>query len=128
MSIKSESPWGCRRNPREAISARFPPISIRPFLPCSQAQADLIQSAAQLGVVHSFGETPKQMLAAFEKDGDINRTFARLAAEAPDIKQAEAKLEAAKRDLAASRAELALLRCRRRYRRRHHAPQRQSRR
>jgi membrane fusion protein (multidrug efflux system) len=64
-----------------------------------QAQADLIQSAAQLGVIHSFEETPKQMLEAFEKEDDINSTFARLAAEAPDVKQAEAKLEVAKRDL-----------------------------
>ena len=32
-----------------------------------QAQADLIQSAAQLGVIHSFEETPKQMLAGIRK-------------------------------------------------------------
>ena len=59
----------------------------------------MIQSAAQLGVIHSFEETPKKMLDAFEKEGDINSTFARLAADAPDVKQAEAKLEVAKRDL-----------------------------
>src|SRR5262249_16061790 len=67
------------------------------------AQAELIQSAAELGVVHSYGETPKQMLEEFEKSdpqGDIDRTFARLAAQAPAVKQAEAKLEAAKRDSA----------------------------
>jgi membrane fusion protein (multidrug efflux system) len=74
-----------------------------------QAQADLIQSAAQLGVIHSFEETPSQMLEAFEKEGDINSTFARLAADAPDVKQAEAKLEAAKRDL--DQAELDLRYC-----------------
>jgi membrane fusion protein (multidrug efflux system) len=74
-----------------------------------QAQADLIQSAAQLGVIHSFEETPKQMLEAFEKEGDINSTFARLAATAPDVKQAEAKLEVAKRDL--DQAELDLRYC-----------------
>ena len=74
-----------------------------------QAQADLIQSAAQLGVVHSFDETPKEMVGAFEKEGDINRTFARLATQAPDVEQAEAKLEAAKRDLA--QAELDLKYC-----------------
>jgi membrane fusion protein (multidrug efflux system) len=51
------------------------------------------------------------MLAEFEKSdsGDIDRTFARLAAEAPAVKQAEAKLEAAKRDLA--QAELDLRYC-----------------
>ncbi|HKN30562.1 MAG TPA: hypothetical protein VJY34_22850 [Roseiarcus sp.] len=40
------------------------------------------------------------MLEAFAKSdpqGDIDRTFARLAAQAPDVKQAEAKLEAANR-------------------------------
>ena len=74
-----------------------------------QAQAALIQSAAQLGVVHSFEEGPSQMVEAFEKQGDVNATFARLAADAPDIKQAEAKLEVAKRDL--DQAELDLRYC-----------------
>ena len=74
-----------------------------------QAQAALIQSAAQLGVVHSFDEGPSHMVEAFEKEGDVNTTFARLAADAPDIKQAEAKLEVAKRDLA--QAELDLRYC-----------------
>src|SRR5271166_1187642 len=74
-----------------------------------QAQAGLIQSSAQLGVIHSFEETPKQMLEAFEKEGDINSIFARLAANAPDVKQAEAKLEVAKRDL--DQAELDLRYC-----------------
>jgi membrane fusion protein (multidrug efflux system) len=73
------------------------------------AQADLIQSAAQLGVTHSYDQTPKQMLEGFEKEGDIDRTFARLAAEAPAVKQAEARLEFAKRELA--QAELNLRFC-----------------
>jgi membrane fusion protein, multidrug efflux system len=50
----------------------------------------MIQSAAQLGVIHSFDEGPRYMVEAFEKEGDVNTTFARLAADAPDIKQAEA--------------------------------------
>jgi membrane fusion protein, multidrug efflux system len=76
-----------------------------------QAQADLIQSAAELGVVHSYTQTPKQMLEEFEKSdpGGINQTFDRLAPEAPAVKQAEAKLEATKRDLAL--AELNLRYC-----------------
>ena len=49
------------------------------------------------------------MIEEFEKQGDIDRTFARLATEAPAVKQAEAKLEAAKRDLA--QAELDLRYC-----------------
>ena len=36
MSIKSVRLWDCRRNPRRGISARFRPISIKPFLPCSR--------------------------------------------------------------------------------------------
>jgi membrane fusion protein, multidrug efflux system len=71
-----------------------------------QAQADLIQSAAELGVVHSFGLTPKQLLDEFEGQGDIDRTFARLTADAPAVKQAEAKLEATKRDLALAELDL----------------------
>ncbi len=65
-----------------------------------EAQAALIQSAAQLGVVHSFDQGPKAMLEQFYKLGDVDTTFARYAANAPAVKQAEAKLEAAKRDLA----------------------------
>jgi membrane fusion protein, multidrug efflux system len=74
-----------------------------------QAQADLIQSAAQLGVVHSYDQSPKQMLDEFEKQGDIDRTFAKLTTQAPPVKQAEAKLEVAKRNLA--HAELDLRYC-----------------
>ena len=69
----------------------------------------MIQSAAQLGVIHSFDEGPRHMVEAFEKEGDVNNTFARLAADAPDVKQAEAKLEVAKRDL--DQAELDLRYC-----------------
>jgi membrane fusion protein, multidrug efflux system len=74
-----------------------------------QAQSELIQSAAQLGVVHSYDQSPKQMLAQFEEQGDIDRTFARLAADAPAVKQAEARLESANRELA--QAELDLSYC-----------------
>jgi membrane fusion protein, multidrug efflux system len=74
-----------------------------------QAQAALIQSAAQLGVVHSFDQGPKAMIEQFEKLGDINSTFAEFTANAPAVKQAEAKLEVAGRDLA--QAELDLRYC-----------------
>jgi membrane fusion protein (multidrug efflux system) len=71
-----------------------------------QAQAGLIQSAAELGVVHSFEQSPKAMLEQFAKLGDIDTTFTQYAANAPGVRQAEAKLEAARRELA--RAELDL--------------------
>jgi membrane fusion protein (multidrug efflux system) len=71
-----------------------------------QAEAELLQSAAELGVVHSYDQTPKQLLEEFEKEGDVDQTFARLAAEAPAVKQAGAKLEAANRDLALAELDL----------------------
>jgi len=86
-----------------------PPNLDETFSAILQAQADLIQSAAQLGVVHSFDQSPKEMLAEFYKQGDIDTIFARLAADAPAVKQAEAKLETANRDLA--QAELDLRYC-----------------
>src|SRR5215467_4864806 len=74
-----------------------------------QAQAELIQSASELGRVHSYNQTPKQMLEEFQKldpEGNIDRTLARLAAAAPAVKQAEAKLAAANRDLAVAELDL----------------------
>jgi membrane fusion protein, multidrug efflux system len=74
-----------------------------------QAQAELIQSAAELGVLQSYNTSPKQMLEEFDHldpQGDINRTFDRMAAQAPAVKQAEAKLEAAQRDLTLAELDL----------------------
>ena len=88
---------------------QVPPDLNQTFSSVLQAQAALIQSAAQLGVIHSFDEGPSHMVEAFVKEGDVNSTFARLAANAPDIKQAEAKFEVAKRDL--DQAELDLRYC-----------------
>ena len=89
--------------------AAVPPDIDQNFSSVRQAQADLIQSAAQLGTVHSYDQAPTQMLEDFQKLGDIDQTFARLAADAPDVKEAEAKLEAAKRNL--TQAELNLRYC-----------------
>ena len=100
---------GLPQEPDEQDLGQVPADLDQTFSSVLQAQADLIQSAAQLGVIHSFEETPKQMLEAFEKEGDINSTFARLAADAPDVKQAKAKLEVAQRDL--DQAELDLRYC-----------------
>ncbi len=88
---------------------QVPPDLDQTFSSVLVAQADLIESAAQLGVIHSFDQSPQQMLEQFEKQGDIDRTFARLEAEAPAVKQAEAKLESAKREL--TQAELSLRYC-----------------
>jgi membrane fusion protein (multidrug efflux system) len=88
---------------------QVPPDLGQTFSSVLQAQAELIQSAAELGVIHSFSQTPKQMLEEFEKldpEGGVNGTFDRMAAEAPAVKQAKAKLEAAKRDLALAELDL----------------------
>jgi membrane fusion protein (multidrug efflux system) len=85
---------------------QVPPNLDQTFSSILQAQAELIQSAAELGVVHSYNQTPKQMLEEFAKLGPVDSTFNRLAAEAPAVKQAEAKLEAAKRDLAVAELDL----------------------
>jgi len=58
---------------------QVPPDLDQTFSSVLQAQAELIQSAAELGVVHSYKQTPKQMLEEFEKldpEGNIDRTFA----------------------------------------------------
>jgi membrane fusion protein, multidrug efflux system len=88
---------------------QVPPDLDETFSSVLEAQAELIQSAAKLGVVHSFVQGPKAMLRQFEQLGDIDRTFAQLTQDAPAVKQAEAKLEAARRALA--QAELNLQYC-----------------
>jgi membrane fusion protein, multidrug efflux system len=76
-----------------------------------QAQSELIESAAELGVIHSYIPSPKQMVDEFEKrEGSIDKTFAKLVSEAPAVKQAEAKLASAERDL--DQADLNLRYCR----------------
>ncbi|HEX4055656.1 MAG TPA: HlyD family secretion protein [Tepidisphaeraceae bacterium] len=83
------------------------------FSSVRQAQYSLIQSASQVGVViDSFNVTPKQMVANFYKrdpQGNIDRIYAKLLAQAPGVKQAEAKLAQAQRDL--DQAELNLSYC-----------------
>ncbi len=81
------------------------------FSSVREAQAALIQTAAQLGVVHSYKQLPKEMVEEFESldQGDIDRRLAGLTADAPAVKQAQAKLDAANRDL--DQAELNLRYC-----------------
>jgi membrane fusion protein, multidrug efflux system len=100
---------GLPPEPANGDLGQVPPDINQTFSSVLQAQAALIQSAAQLGVIHSFDEGPTHMVEAFEKEGDVDSTFARLAADAPDVKQAEARLEVAKRDL--DQAELDLRYC-----------------
>ena len=80
-----------------------PPDLDETFSSVLEAQANLIQSAAQVGVIHPFAQSPKQMLDEFAKRGDIDRYFAQLTLEAPAVKQAEAKLDLAKINLGYTR-------------------------
>jgi membrane fusion protein, multidrug efflux system len=102
---------GLSTQPESGDLGEVPPDLDQTFSSVREAQAALIQTAAQLGVVHSFEQQPKQMVEQFEKldQGDIDRTLAGLTADAPAVKQAQAKLESANRDLV--QAELDLRYC-----------------
>jgi membrane fusion protein (multidrug efflux system) len=93
--------------------AQVPPDLDQTFSAVLQAQADLINSAAQFGYSpSSYALTPKQMVDEFynrHPGENIDRIYARLASNAPTVKQAEAKLVQAQRDL--EQAELNLRYC-----------------
>ena len=73
------------------------------FSSVRQAQADLLQSAAQLGIVpSSYTLTPKQMLDEFyrrDPSGNLDKIFAEVIKNAPSLKQAQTNLMQAQRDL-----------------------------
>jgi len=72
------------------------------FSTVRQAEASLIEAAAQLGVISSFNKTPKDLITDFYKrdpQGNIDRIYAQLLIDAPAVKDAEAKLEEAQRNL-----------------------------
>jgi membrane fusion protein, multidrug efflux system len=73
------------------------------FSSVRQALADLLQSAAKLGVAaSSYNLTPKQVIEEFyrrDPGGDIDKIYAEIVQGAPDLKKAEASLLQSKRDL-----------------------------
>jgi len=82
--------------------AEVPPDLDQTYSAVKEAQNRLAQTAARLGVVHSFNESPSQMLTEFYKrdpDGNIDRIYAQILKDAPDVKQAEAKLAVAQANL-----------------------------
>jgi len=82
--------------------AQVPPDLNQTFSSVRQAQASLIQSASQLGVVETFDQTPAQMVAEFYKrdpQGDIDRIYQQLLKDAPAVKQAQAKVAQAQSNL-----------------------------
>jgi membrane fusion protein (multidrug efflux system) len=80
-----------------------PPDLDQNFSAVRQALGDLLQSAAAFGYFpSSWTATPKETIAAFYKQdpgGNLDRILARLIPRAPAIKEAEAKLHQAQRDL-----------------------------
>jgi membrane fusion protein (multidrug efflux system) len=82
--------------------AKVPADLDQTFSSVRQAQAELHQAAAQIGVEYSFDTSPSQMLADFYKrdpEGNIDRIYAKLLTDAPAVKQAQAKLQQADQDL-----------------------------
>jgi membrane fusion protein (multidrug efflux system) len=80
------------------------------FSSVRQSLADLLQNAAKLGITpSSYNLTPKQLIAEFYKrdpGGDIDRIYAQLVENAPDLKKAEASLMQTQRDLDQAKLDL----------------------
>jgi membrane fusion protein, multidrug efflux system len=92
---------GLAPQPDSGDLADVPPDLDQTFASVREAQAALIQAAAQLGVSHSYEQLPKEMVKEFESldHGDVTRTLGGLTDHAPAVEQAAAKLEVAQRDL-----------------------------
>ena len=82
---------------------RVPDDLDQTFSSVRQALAELVHSAAQLGIVpSSFNLTPKQTLEEFyrrDPGGDIDKIYTGIMENAPGLKQAEAAVGQAERDL-----------------------------
>jgi membrane fusion protein (multidrug efflux system) len=93
--------------------SEVPPDLDQNFSSVRQALGQLLESAAQFGYAPaSWDSTPKQAVEAFYKQdpqGNLERIYAHIIPNAPAIKQAEAKLLQARRDL--DQAELNLRYC-----------------
>src|SRR5262249_50501120 len=82
---------------------QVPPNLDQTFSSVLEAQASVIRAAAEIGYyTASFAESPRQMVENFYKQdpkGDVDRIYEQLLKNAPVVKQAEAKLLQAQRDL-----------------------------
>ncbi|HEV3147319.1 MAG TPA: HlyD family secretion protein [Chthoniobacterales bacterium] len=95
---------GLPAQPTEGANLTDVPADLdQTFSSVREALGELMQSAAQLGVVaSSWDMTPKQVVEEFyrrDPGGDINRIYAEIIKSAPGLKQAEAVLMRAQRDL-----------------------------
>jgi membrane fusion protein (multidrug efflux system) len=104
---------GLAPHPEGAELTDVPADLNQTFSGVSEALNALFQSMAQVGLpLVSITRTPRQALDEFarrDKEGNIDRILERMVPEAPAVKQAEAKLLQARRDLA--QAELNLRYC-----------------
>jgi membrane fusion protein (multidrug efflux system) len=105
---------GLSKEPPQGKDLTYTPVElIETYSLVRQALAQLLQTVAQIGYKPAtIDATPKQAFEEFLKqdpDGNVERIYAKLIPEAPGIKQAEAKLVQANRDLA--QAELDLRYC-----------------
>jgi membrane fusion protein, multidrug efflux system len=96
--------------PAGTTLAEVPADLDQTFSSVRQAQADLLQSAAQLGVVpSSYDLTPKQTLEEFyrrDPSGNLDRIYAAVIKSAPSLKQAQTNLLQAQRDLDKAKLDL----------------------
>ncbi len=105
---------GLPKEPPAGRDLAYTPVDlIENFSAVRQALGQLMQTAAEIGYTPANIEaTPRQAVESFLKqdpEGNIERIYAKLIPQAPGIKQAEAKLLQARRDLA--QAELDLRYC-----------------
>ncbi len=95
---------GLAREPAEGKPLTDAPSDLdQNFSTVRQALAELMQSAAQLGVVSSsYDLTPKEVVAEFyrrDPGGNIDKIYQSVIKDAPALKQAQAALSKAQRDL-----------------------------
>ncbi|HTW94000.1 MAG TPA: HlyD family secretion protein [Tepidisphaeraceae bacterium] len=95
---------GLPAKPADGNLVEVPDDLDQTFSSVRQAQASLMEAAAQLGVYDSLNILPSQMIADFYRrdptgKGNIDYIYAQLLKSAPPIKQAQTKLEEAQRDL-----------------------------
>jgi membrane fusion protein (multidrug efflux system) len=85
---QSRTSLGLAAQPKSGDLGEVPADIDQTFSSVRQAQAALIQTAAQLGVAHSFEQLPKEMLKQFEslERGDIDRTLAGFTDDAPAVR------------------------------------------
>ena len=104
---------GLAPRPETGDLAEVPADLNQTFSTVREALAELVQSLAQVGLPHtSSSQTPRQALEEFarrDKEGNIDRILERIVPQAPTVRQAEARLLQARRDLA--QAELNLRYC-----------------